>query len=115
MQGGVLPHINVDRKPVAGDKAPGGRQQHREVDVAPLGIGQQHAKRIVLIEMRQPRRTAAPGKPDLGDACDIGAAIPLWVRPICARRTYRGLAAVFFAMMWKMCQCFGSPSFVVPG
>src|SRR5205823_14543240 len=53
VRGGVLPQLNVDRKPVTGDEAPGGRQQYREWDVIGLGRGKQHPQRITLVEMRE--------------------------------------------------------------
>ena len=109
MRSSPLPHLNVNREPIAGDETARSRQQDCEIDIAGLGRGEQDAQRIALIQMRKRRVSIPPGKADLGDADRLGA---LTVR---ARSSYPRSGPRFRAMMWKMCQCFGSPSLVVPG
>jgi hypothetical protein len=86
MGGGLLAQLNIDCEPVAGNEPTRGRQQDRKRDLAGIGLRKQHAQRIALVEMREPRRAAAPGKPDFGDASDVAAAARPRLRPRRARR-----------------------------
>ena len=54
-------------------------------------------------------------KADLGDPHCPDAAAGARLHRINPGGAYRGSPAGFLAMMWKICQCFGSPSLVVPG
>ena len=115
MSGGTFLKVHADRQPVAGDEAAGGRQQHRQGDVIRFRCREQHAQRIALVQMGEAGHIAGFREADLGDARRREAAASARFSPMKFGGNYWESPAGFFAMMWKICQCFGSPSLVVPG
>ena len=104
-----------------------GEGLYRHLCLSPRRSARRLGRRGIARARRDRGRIGPGGDPDRGvvaaqravarpPAGENGSGAPRGASPIAFPAGYgRSPVAFLEAMMWKICQCLGSPSFVVPG